>query len=376
MAETGPAQSDKPRQAVPQPVGMLAYRRQADLDIAEALDDPETKRNTELNSLIYQLSQGQVDELDALSARTHTPERLLRSPSLSRQNSTDSSLPTTNLSIDEISDLQPKRPPLKGSGSFHRGISFENMGNSQLDYEKMQFILTTKHRDFHFDRVSRTFMCGYDDNECSLLALKWTIDEMVSDGDTLVCLRVLSKEDAAGDYQRDYKKEGEKVLEEIARLNFKDKKIKIVLELKVGKVPEMITKAITEYDPVILIVGTHGTQKTGFRAIIGSKSMSKYCLQYAQVPVVVVGPLCHMQKPKLDLSSETVYADALRNFQHGIELAETEIRKPRFQRSLRSESVLSPVRSKSSFSPARSNSPNFSPSRALSPFRLFRRNRE
>ncbi|KAG7702421.1 hypothetical protein KL930_005232 [Ogataea haglerorum] len=376
MAETGAAQSDEPQQAAPQPVGTLAYRSQVDIDIAEALDDPETRRNTELNSLIYQLSQDQVNELDALSLRTQTPERVLRSPSLSRQNSVDSSLPTTNLSIDEISDLQPKRPPLKDTESFHRGIAFENMGNSQLDYEKMQFILTAKHRDFHFDRVSRTFMCGYDDNECSLLALKWTIDEMVKDGDTLVCLRVLSKEDAARDYQRDYKKEAEKILEEIARLNSKEKKIKIVLELKVGKVPEMITKAITEYDPVILIVGTHGTQKTGFHAIIGSKSMSKYCLQYAKVPVVVVGPLYHTQKPKLDMSSETVYADALRNFQHGLELAQTETRKPRFQRALRSDSVLSPMRSKSSFSPARSASPSFSPSRALSPFRLFRKNRE
>ncbi|KAH3671312.1 hypothetical protein OGAPHI_000535 [Ogataea philodendri] len=345
----------------------------SEVDGEADLEDQTTKRNTELNAMLYQVSE---DQFETSSMESSVPERLLMSPSLSPQGSTDTSLPS--LSVDDTLDHHSKRHILKGSRTFEKGVSFENMSNEELDYTKLQFILVTKHHEFHFDRTSRTFMCGYDNNECSLVALKWTIDEMLNDGDTLVCLRVLAKETAILDAKPDYKEEGEQILESIAKLNSKDKKIKIVLEFKVGKVPEMITRAIREYDPVILIVGAHKEQKTGIRAMISSKSMSKYCLQYARVPVTVVNPLYHPHKPKIDSDSPTRYIDALRKFQHGHVLPDTSDRKPRFQRVTRTDNMLSPLRSRSrsNFSENRGVSPAFSPSRTLSPFRLFKKNKD
>jgi hypothetical protein len=44
------------------------------------------------------------------------------------------------------------------------------------------------------------------------------------------------------------------------------------------------------YEPAILVVGTRGKSLTGYQGLLSSGSVSKYCLQYSPVPVIVVRP--------------------------------------------------------------------------------------
>ncbi|ODV86215.1 hypothetical protein CANARDRAFT_27467 [[Candida] arabinofermentans NRRL YB-2248] len=366
---------------------------------------------------MYHLSQDEVDRLDSLN---ESEERLLLSPTSSgilspqmspipkptssdhtsslssipllSSSSTASSMSGTRLmkesSPEPLGKLLPhhhikKAPtPLQTANSFNKGVSFDNLSN-ELDFEKLQFTLTTKHQFFKFDRTSRVFMCGYDDHECSLTALKWAIDEMLNDGDTIVCLRVLTKETVMATNSGDkLKRDGAKILESIAKLNTQDKKIKIVLEFKVGRVPEMITLAIKEFEPVVLIVGTRGEKKSGFKAMISSKSMSKYCLQYARVPVVVVNPSYQPEYHDMAWRSssavdENTFKGKLTNFDtttltsDSVDSTAAVARRPRFMRVGSSSSTKRESSSDNTLSPSRSR--GFSPARALSPFRMFKK---
>src|SRR5579875_2192565 len=53
------------------------------------------------------------------------------------------------------------------------------------------FTLARRHKDYAFTKRSRTFLCGLDANDYSEYALEWLIDELVDDGDEVVCLRVI-----------------------------------------------------------------------------------------------------------------------------------------------------------------------------------------
>jgi hypothetical protein len=75
------------------------------------------------------------------------------------------------------------------------------------------------------------------------------IDELVDDGDEVVCLRVVEKDskiasDASLEEGR-YQKEAEKLLHEVIRKNrHNEKAISLVLELAVGKVQEIIQRMV------------------------------------------------------------------------------------------------------------------------------------
>ena len=51
------------------------------------------------------------------------------------------------------------------------------------------------------------------------------------------------------------------------------------------------------YEPAILIVGTRGRNLGGFQGLLPG-SVSKYCLQYSPVPVIVVRPTSKREKKK------------------------------------------------------------------------------
>lgn len=71
----------------------------------------------------------------------------------------------------------------------------------------------------------------------------------MEDGDEVVCLRVVDKDSkmASSSSMREgrYKKEAEKLLEDIKNKNKEDEKaINLVLEFAVGKVPETIQRMV------------------------------------------------------------------------------------------------------------------------------------
>ena len=144
------------------------------------------------------------------------------------------------------------------------------------------------------------------------------MEELVEDGDEIVCLRVVDKESKISSNVSEgiYKSEARKLLEHIQGKNDEDKAISLVLEFAVGKVPETIQRMvrlfilsilmrwmiaqclqIKIYAPACLIVGTRGKSRGGIQSLLPG-SVSKYCLQNSPVPVVVVRPEEKREKKK------------------------------------------------------------------------------
>lgn len=182
----------------------------------------------------------------------------------------------------------PPPPP-----QFRPSVSFDTFSNpSASDFS---LTLNRKHRDYVYTKRSRTFLCGTDTNEYSDTALEWLIDELVDDGDEVVCLRVVEKDSkeatkwSGGQGEKGYRREAQRFLEEIEKKNTDDRAISLVLEFSIGKVHDTIQQMIRIYEPAMLVVGTRGRSLTGYQGLL-SGSVSKYCLQYSPVPVIVVRP--------------------------------------------------------------------------------------
>lgn len=207
----------------------------------------------------------------------------------------------------------PPPPP-----QFRPSVSFDTFSNpSASDFS---LTLNRKHRDYVYTKRSRTFLCGTDTNDYSDTALEWLIDELVDDGDEVVCLRVVEKDSkeatrwSAGQGEKGYRREAAKFMEEIQKKNTDDRAISLVLEFSIGKVHDTIQQMIRIYEPAILVVGTRGRSLTGYQGLLSSGSVSKYCLQYSPVPVIVVRPSSKREakkKKRLQDPSRGGYRDIL-----------------------------------------------------------------
>ena len=130
--------------------------------------------------------------------------------------------------------------------SFQSRVSFDTFDNK--DASDFSLTLNSKHKDYQYTRRSRTFLCGTDQNDYSEFALEWLIDELVDDGDEIVCLRVVDKDseissDASVEEGR-YRTEAKKLLDQIIGKNTEEKTISLVLEFAVGKVHDTIQQMV------------------------------------------------------------------------------------------------------------------------------------
>jgi len=190
----------------------------------------------------------------------------------------------------------PPPPPV-----FQTRVSFDTFDKPADFIEESSFTLIAKHKDYEYTKRSRTFLCGFDENEYSVYALQWLINELVDDGDEIVCLRVVEKEDAiAGDRSVEsgrYRTEAENTMRDIQARNHDNKAINLILEFSIGKVNKVIDDMINLYEPAILVVGTRGKSLGGFQGLLPG-SVSKYCLQHSPVPVIVVRPSSKRDKAR------------------------------------------------------------------------------
>ncbi len=131
--------------------------------------------------------------------------------------------------------------------TYERGVSFDTFDNP--DAADFSLTLNYKHKGYQLTRRSRTFLCGTDQNDYSDFALEWLIDELVDDGDEIVCLRVVEKDssitsDAAVEAGK-YRQEAERLFEQVIQKNSQNEKaISLVLELAVGKVQDIIQRMV------------------------------------------------------------------------------------------------------------------------------------
>lgn len=225
----------------------------------------------------------------------------------------------TPQAVSRSSSAQPpaKRPSLAAVGTatgrrlssppppaqFKNAVSFDTFNNKEAS--DFSLTLNRKHRDYEYTKRSRTFLCGTDTNDYSDTALEWLIEEIVDDGDEVVCLRVVEKDSkealkwSGGLGEKGYRREAERFLDGIEKKNAtEDRAISLILEFSIGKVQETIQQMIKIYEPAMLVVGTRGRDLTGYKGLLSSGSVSKYCLQYSPVPVIVVRPSAKREKKK------------------------------------------------------------------------------
>ena len=229
---------------------------------------------------------------------------------------------------------------------FTDHVSFDNFaGGEQTDKNTISFTLNVKHTGYKFRRRSRTFMVGLDENTYSDIALQWTLEELVDDGDEIICLRVI---DSNAKIMTDrslerkyYQQEARNLMESIQSRNDEDRAISLVLEFAVGKVAHTFQRMvrffnvwffsvtneeqIQIYEPCMLIVGTRGRSLGGIQGLVTNRnSFSKWCLQYSPIPVVVVRPTEKRLRKKLKRDVDPTRQDYARILKEsGIEYHET-----------------------------------------------------
>jgi hypothetical protein len=158
-----------------------------------------------------------------------------------RRESVVNPVKTQSLSRESSKRMASPPPP----SHYHRGVSFDTFDNKEASTES--FTLRYKHRDYSSSARSRTFLCGTDAKDYSEYALEWMIDELVDDGDEIVCLRVIEREDKPMIMSK-YRQEAEKLLDSVVVKNSQeDKAISMIMELTVGKVQEIFQRMVSAY---------------------------------------------------------------------------------------------------------------------------------
>ncbi|KAH7000191.1 hypothetical protein EDB80DRAFT_582048 [Ilyonectria destructans] len=188
---------------------------------------------------------------------------------------------------------------------FQRHIAFDNLpAGEPTKNNAISLTLNVRHKGYQPRRRSRTFMVGVDEHAYSDYALQWLLEELVDDGDEIVCVRVIEKEIRFSDKQ--YQEDAQSVMHGILERNGSNRAVSIVLEYAVGKLHATFQKLIQMYQPAMLIVGTRGRSLGGLQGLVNTRnSFSKYCLQYSPVPVVVVRPTEKRMKKKTKRANDS-----------------------------------------------------------------------
>lgn len=104
-----------------------------------------------------------------------------------------------------------------------------------------------KHNGYSYGRHQRVFLVAIDENAYSEHALKWVIEDMIEDGDEIICLRVVepdpkTKAGATKAQMNTYRDDAEKLLKQIQLKNdaAEKKAISIIMEFACGSVEQII----------------------------------------------------------------------------------------------------------------------------------------
>lgn len=132
---------------------------------------------------------------------------------------------------------------------FQNHVSFDNFaGGEPTEKNTISFTLNVKHKGYQFKRRSRTFMVGIDENDYSDIALTWMLDELVDDGDEVICIRVVDKDNKnvsdRNVERRQYQKDAKDLMARIQERSDVNKAISIVLEYAVGKIQTTFGKMV------------------------------------------------------------------------------------------------------------------------------------
>jgi hypothetical protein len=117
---------------------------------------------------------------------------------------------------------------------FKKHIAFDTVpAGEPTKNNAISLTLNVRHKGYQRRRRSRTFMVGVDEHAYSDYALQWLLDELVDDGDEIVCVRVMEKEIRMSD--KAYQDDANAIMKGIVERNGSNRAVAIVLEYAVGK---------------------------------------------------------------------------------------------------------------------------------------------
>ena len=131
---------------------------------------------------------------------------------------------------------------------FQHHVGFDNVPSGEATKNNPSSLtLNVRHKGYQARRRSRTFMVGVDDHSYSDYAIQWLLDELVDDGDEVICVRVLEKDVRLPDKQ--YQDDANAVMEGILAKNGANRAISLVLEYAVGKLHATFQKLVRAPPP-------------------------------------------------------------------------------------------------------------------------------
>lgn len=126
---------------------------------------------------------------------------------------------------------------------FQHHVGFDNVPSGEATKNNtLSLTLNVRHKGYQARRRSRSFMVGVDEHSYSDYAIQWLLDELVDDGDEIVCVRVIEKEIRLNNDQ--YREDAAHVMQGILAKNGANKAISFVLEYAVGKLHATFQKLV------------------------------------------------------------------------------------------------------------------------------------
>lgn len=117
---------------------------------------------------------------------------------------------------------------------FQRHVGFDNVVSGETSKKvTSSLVLSIKHDGYQPRRRSRTFMVGIDEHPYSDYAIQWLLDELVDDGDEIICVRVIEKDVRVS--EKSYRSDAQQVLDGVMAKNKRGSAVAFVLEYAVGK---------------------------------------------------------------------------------------------------------------------------------------------
>lgn len=157
--------------------------------------------------------------------------------------------------------------------SYKKRISFDTSADDFSAYS-----ICCKHVQHETNYWSRTFLLSL--NKTYKKSLKWLLENVLEDGDDLICLKY--------EYERD---KAEELLKEIISIVKRSKlKLKIIIEIALsGSIKSIVNRTMMLYQPALVVVSTTTkTYSNVMRYMTRRKTLSNYLLNHSPVPVIVV----------------------------------------------------------------------------------------
>lgn len=241
----------------------LLYRRMSTASsVEDPLSDVESVRPKLEGNRKHSVAST-VSTWSAISARSTGLQSLTESPFKKR------------ISFDTISRVIPTVQPQSSTFKFSRP-SFSASGTSGRaslsDDSYCSFAVSCKHEDHKTTYWSRSFLCSMSSANKSRRALQWVLENVLENGDELVCLKV------DHDQNKDpaqYQQEAEDILASIVSTIDPLLEIKIVVEVAIGSIKTVVKKTMLLYQPALVVVGTTAKSYSNVMRYMTRKTLSK-----------------------------------------------------------------------------------------------------